>query len=552
MLDGFLPSLKRRLFLGKFFSLFCLCFLLVIGCNSQQTSTPSGSPVASPTVGSDRVSLGMTAKPRTLDPADLYEIAGLNIIYNLGESLYTYELGTTNLKPELAQEMPKISEDGLTYTIALREGVKFQDGTPFNAEAMAFSLERFIKNGGKPSFLLADVVDSIKATAEYELTIQLEQPFSAFTALLAYAGACAVSPKAYEIGPGKFNPNQFVGTGPYQLAELGSDSIRLNVFAEYWGEKPRNQGVDIQIYGDNSANLFNAFRTGAVDVAYQSLEPEQITSLLAGAKKNQWQAIEASGTAVNFMVLNRQQKPLDKPEVRQAIAALIDRSLIKDRVFQGQAEPLYSMIPTTVDASQPSFEKAYGEANIAKAKELLARAGYSAQNPAVVEVWYPSGSTPRSLVAATLKAYAEKELGGALQLEPKAVEGATFFKNIADGIYPAALSNWYPDFLDADNYIHPLIACAKGSEAEGCTEGGAKSQGSFYWSDRVNQLIDQQRKEKEPAQRKELFSQIQEQIAKDVPYIPLWQNTEYIFVRNGIEGVTLNPSQSIPFWRIKK
>ncbi|MDY6782195.1 MAG: ABC transporter substrate-binding protein [Cyanobacteriota bacterium] len=553
MFYGFSFSRQRLLRFAKFLSLFSLCFVLAVSCGGSQTPDADTSPTSSGANSqSDRITLGMTGKPRTLDPADSNEIISLNLVYNLGDTLYTYEPGTTNLVPQLATDLPDISEDGLTYTIPLRENVTFQDGTPFNAEAMAFSLQRFIDNGGKPSFLLADAAKSVEATGDFELTIRLKQPFSAFTSLLAFAGACAVSPQAYEIGAGQFNPNEFVGTGPYQLIEFSSDSIRLEPFENYWGEQPENGGVDIQIYGENSANLFNAFRTGAIDIAYQSLDPEQISNLLAGAEKGEWQAIESPGAAVNFMVLNRKQKPLDEPEVRQAIAALMNRSLIRDRVFQGQAEPLYSMIPTSFESSQPTFEKVYGEANVEKAKELLLKAGYSAQNPAVVELWYPSGSTPRSLVAATLKAYAEQELDGALQFEPQAVEGATFFKNIADGIYPAALSNWYPDFLDADNFIHPLIACAKGSDSEGCVEGGAQNQGSFYWSDRVNQLIDQQRQENDTAKRQEIFGQIQEEIAKDVPYIPLWQNKEYIFAQNNLEGAQLNPSQSIPFWKIEK
>jgi len=176
-------------------------------------------------------------------------------------------------------------------------------------QIMAFSLQRFMENGGKPSFLLADAVESVEATGDLELTVKLKQPFSAFTALLAFTGTCAVSPQAYERGSGKFNPNQFVGTGPYKLAALKSDSVRLDAFADYWGEKPKNEGVDIQIYGDNSANLFNAFRTQAVDIAYQSLDPGQIQNLVEGAQKGQWLAIEAPGTAVNFMKLSRRASP---------------------------------------------------------------------------------------------------------------------------------------------------------------------------------------------------------------------------------------------------
>lgn len=547
MSNGFPFSWKHLGKLGQFVGLFFLCFTLVVACNQNQGSNSTKTP----NNNNGHITIGTTQKARTLDPADNYELAGLMAIYNLGDSLYSYELGTTKLKPQLATEMPKISQDGLTYTIPLRQGVTFHDGTPFNAEAMVFSLQRFIKNGGKPSFLLADTVDKIEATGEYEITIKLKKPFAAFTAILAFPGACAISPQAYAIGEGKFNPTQFVGTGPYKLAEFSSDSIRFDVFEKYWGEKPKNKGIDLQIYASNPANLFNAFRTGAVNVAYQSLSPQQIKNLQTEASNSKWQIIESPGTNVSYMTLNTKSEPLNKPAVRQAIAAMMDRELLNQRVLQGQGEPLYSLIPTAFDVYKPSFQEAYGEVNLDKAKQLLTEAGYSAQNPAIVQIWHPSGSTTRSIVAATLKALAEKELDGAIQFQPNSVESASFFGNVSKGIYPSILSDWYPDFLDADNYIYPFLHCAKGSDAQGCQEGGAQNQGSFYYSDRMNKLIDQQREAQDPATRKAIFAEIQDILAQDVPYIPLWQSKDYAFSQNGIKGVIINPSQNFPFWTIE-
>ncbi|MBR8828011.1 MAG: peptide ABC transporter substrate-binding protein [Gomphosphaeria aponina SAG 52.96 = DSM 107014] len=546
MSKGFLIFRKQLPNWGQFIGLFVICAILVIGCNNEPNSVQPPTETAGA-----RITIGTTLKPRTLDPADSYELAGINIIYNVGESLYTYELGTTKLKPLLATEMPTLSEDSLTYTIPLREGVSFHDGTLFNAEAMEFSLKRFMENGGKPSFLLTDIVASVAATGEYELTIKLKQPFSAFPALLAFPGACALSPAAYTLGVGEFNPNQLVGTGQYKLTEFTADSIKLDVFAEYWGEKPANEGIDLQIYAQNSANLFNSFRTGAVDVAYQSLDPEQIKSLQAGAKEGKWQDIEAPGTVVSYLVLNLNQKPLDQLEVRQAIAALLDRNLLIERVLQGQGEPVYSLIPTGFAMYKPAFQEVYGAVNITKAKELLTQAGYSATNPIIIEVWYPSGSTTRSIVAQTLKALAAKELAGAIQFEPKSVEGATAFSNVGKGIYPTFLADWYPDFLDADNYIQPFLSCTQGSQITGCEAGGAQTQGSFYYSDRMNQLIEQQRREQNTETREAIFAEIQATLAQDVPYLPLWQSKDYAFTQNGISGLTINP-QSIPFWQISR
>ncbi|MDZ8183448.1 MAG: ABC transporter substrate-binding protein [Nostoc sp. ChiSLP02] len=535
----------------QFLSLFCICLFLVVSCTPrpQPTTPPSGS-VNTPT-GDGRITIGTTAKPRTLDPADAYELAALGLVFNMSDRLYTYEPGSTEIKPQLATALPKVSQDGLTYTIPLRQGVVFHDGTPFNAQAMAFTIQRFIENKGKPSFLLGDIVDSVKATGDYELSIKLKKPFAAFPSLLAFPGVCAVSPKAYEVGAGKFKPNIFVGTGPYKLAQYGTDSLRFDVFDKYWGEKPANKGVNVQIQ-TSPVNLFNAFRTGAIDIAYLSLQPDQTRSLEEGGKKGDWQAIAAQGNVVSYMVLNRNQKPLDKAEVRAAIASIVDRPLINERVLLGQADPLYSMIPATFNVSVPLFKDKYGDANFDRAKQLLTTAGFSKENPAKVQIWYPSSSPTRSLAAQTLKSLVDAKMDGILQFEVAVAEGPAFFKDISRGLYPAALLDWYPDFLDPDNYVQPFLYCDKGSVAKGCEDGGSQSQGSFYYNEAMNKLIDRQRQEQNPEARQKIFADIQNQVITDVPYVPLWQNKDYVFARNGISNVKLNPNQVLVYEEIKK
>jgi peptide/nickel transport system substrate-binding protein len=547
MLDGFLGINRKRNRLLQGITLLMLSLVLMWGCSQSQNQ-----PTPSVNSRENTITVGTILKPRTIDPADSYEAAGLIIIYNLGETLYTYKLGTTELEPRLAIAFPKISEDGLTYTIPIRQGVKFHDGTAFNAQAMAFSLNRFIKNGGEPSFLLSDTVKSVEATGEWELKVTLQKPFAAFPSLLAFPGACAVSPKAYEIGEGKFIPEKFAGTGPYKLTSFNSDSLRLELFDDYWGEKPRNKGIDLQLYPSNPANLFNAFRTKAIDVAYQSLLPQQVKKLKAYAEKGEGQVIEASGSVVNFMTLNMNSDPLKQKLVRQAIAALVDRKLLNERILQGQGEALYSMIPISFEAYKPVFQTEYGDHNIEKARQLLQQAGYSKENPVTVEIWHSSGSITASIVAALLKALSKRDLDGMIQFQPNSIASAAFFKNVGKGLYDSAISNWYPDFLDPDNYIYPFLDCAKRSTAKGCEEGGSQGQGSFYYSEEMNQLIDQQRKESDPAKRNEIFARIQTLLAQDVPYIPLWQTKDFAFAQNGIKGVFINPSQTFPFWTIER
>lgn len=532
----------------QFIGLFCLCCFLIISCSQTQNNPDNTLKIETNT---NRITIGTTLKPRTIDPADAYEVISGNLLYNLGDRLYDYKLGTTELVPQLATEMPEISEDGLTYTIPIRQGVTFHDGTTFRAEAMAFSLKRFIKNSGSPSSLLTNTVTSVEATGEYQLTIKLQKPFAAFTSLLAFSGLCAISPQAYTIGENQFQPDTFIGSGPYKLAEYGTDILRLDVFENYWGEKTKNQGIDIQIFS-SSANLFNAFKTGAIDVAYLSLDAEQITNLETEAARQGWQVIYTDSKTINYMMLNLNSEPLNNKAVRKALASIIDRKLLNKRVLQGKGEPVYSLIPTQFNSYKPVFKENYGDGNFEKAKELLKEAGYSLENPAIIEIWYPANSTKKQLTASTLKAYVEQKLEGLMELELNSVEAATAYENLDKGVYQTFILDWYGDFIDADNYIQPFLECTKGTKEKGCEEGASQFQGSFYYSDRINQLIKQQRQEQNPEKRQAIFREIQELLAEDVPFIPLWLDKDYVFAQKNIDGVALEPTQQFPFWMIHK
>ena len=539
----------------QFAGLFGLCMALVVGCGApqQDASAPSdaGDEAVEDATSGGRVSMGTTLKARTLDPADSYEIFPGILLYNMGDRLYTYEPGSTDLVPQLATELPTVSEDGLTYTMPLREGITFHDGTPFTAEAMAFSIQRFMENGGRPAFLLAEKINTVEATGDLELTITLNSPFAAFPALLTFWGVTPVPPESYEIAAGSFQPDTFVGTGPYMLSSFTTDSIKLDANPDYWGEAPANEGIDIQLF-TSPANLFNAFQTGDIDVAYQTLDPDQIANLEQNAEQNEWTVVEAGTTVVNYMSLNLKMEPMDQLEVRQAIAAMMDRTLIRDRVFQGQAEPLYSMIPIAFDVYEPVFEDAYGDGNYELARELLASAGFDESNPFTLELWYPSASTTRSIVANTLKESIENALPGIVTVDVQNVEGATLFENMEKGIYPAVLQNWYPDFFDVDNFVQPFLSCDEGNPETLCESGATFSDGTFYYSEAANELIQQQRAEQDPTARNAILADIQQLMVDDVPSVPLWQNKDYVFAQSGIEGVAIQPTQQFLLWQIEK
>ncbi len=529
----------------QFIGVAVLCFVLAASCGDRTTrTTQTSSP-------GDRLVIASVEKPRTLDPADGYEVPVSDIITSLGDRLYTYQDQTSTIVPQLATALPKVSPDGITYTISLRQGVTFHDGEPFNAKAMVFSLERFVKNGGKPSTLLGNVMESVQASGEFEITIKLKAPFAPFPSLLAFPGLCAVSPKAYEIGEGKFKPNIFVGTGPYKLSSFTPNLIKVDVFDKYWGDKPVSRGIDFSLLG-NSATLVNSFTTGAVDVAFRDLTPSQVVSLKQEAPAKGYQLVERDGTRIDYLALNTKTKPLDQVEVRQAIASVIDRPLIISRVYKELASPAYTTIPTGFPGSQPVFKSTYGDGNIAKAKELLTRAGFSTQKPFELEMWYSSSSVEREQTATLLKEYVAQKLDGIMTIKPQPVESTTLFANIAKGIYPSYLIAWLPDFGDPDNYLTPFFACNRGSAATGCEDGDSQTQGFFYYSEPMLKLLADQRREIDPGKRQQLFAQIQELMVKDVPLVPLFQRKEFAFAQKGVKNLQLNPVLGLPIWKMSK
>jgi len=228
---------------------------------------------------------------------------------------------------------------------------------------------------------------------------------------------------------------------------------------------------------------------------------------------------------------------------------MIDRPLINERVFQGQAEPLYSLIPASFDVAEPVFQEAYGDGNFELAEDLLTEAGFSEDNPLTIEVWYPSASTPRSIVANTLKESIETALPGLVTVEVQNTEGATLWENVGRGIYPIILSNWYPDYYDPDTFIQPFLGCENGTP-DGCVEGASQANGSFYYSAEANDLIAQQRAEPDPATRQAIMAELQQMMAADVPYVPLWQNKDYVFAQEDVDQVSIEPTQQFLLGKI--
>ena len=493
--------------------------------------------------GRNNIVVGTTDTVQTLDPAKCYSYYCSNIFQNAANTLMSYEPGSSNVSPQLAAEMPEISEDGLTYTFKLRKGVTFHDGSKMTSEDVKFSLNRslWINHPEGAGFLLGGI-ESIETPDDYTVVINLTAPDITFSSKLAYTVATILPSDAYpspdgprpdDVDPEQFIKEEFIGTGPYEVTDFREgQSLQLSSFDEYWGEAPKNDNVLIQFFAESS-QLLASLQSGELDVAFRDLTPEQRQSL---QDIEDIEVVEGEGASIRYLVFNTHLEPFDDPDVRRAVAAAIDRERIIEEVLAGSGEPLYSMVPPSFEANVPSFENLYEGK---KTSDFV-------DGKVKIELWYSLGhyGDTEPELAQTIARTLEET--GSFEVTLNSSEWAQFSANAwpgESGQYPVFLLGWYPDYLDPDDYLHPFWS----------------SELSFlqmYDNPRMDELIQQEQRASAPdsEQRMQTFAEIQELGAQDVPTLPLYVETPYAYTQQNVEGVqeTMDPSQIFRYYLISR
>ena len=490
--------------------------------------------------------VGTTDTVQTIDPAKCYSYYCSNIFYNTGNTLMGFNAGESDVSPILAAEMPQVSEDGLTYTFPLREGVTFHDGSEMTAEDVVFSLNRgrFLQHPEGASFLLAGI-ESIEATDETTVEVTLGEPDVTFLSKLAYTVATILPSDGPYEAPTEpvteaaaaeefINESEFIGTGPYQLGELREgESITLEAYQDYWGEPPANDRVLVQFFNE-SAQLKASLEAGELDVAFRHLLPEQRQDLEGS---DQIQTVEGTGASIRYLVFNTLLEPVDDPNVRKAIAAAMDRQRVIDEVLAGDGTALYSMVPPLFEAHEPAFENAYADAD---PSEFISE-------PVELDLWYSTdhyAETEPAFAQTIERMLEETEL---FDVTLQSTEWAQYTSQAwpgESGQYAAFLLGWYPDYLDPDDYLYPFY----------------HSEQSFlkmYENEQMDELINREQSEfQDPnaPERLDLFRQIQEIAAEDAPIIPMYEVTPFAFAQQDVQGIqdTMGPSQIFRYYMISK
>lgn len=494
----------------------------------------------------DTLIFGRGGDSVALDPAIVTDGESLRIGRQVFDTLLEYKEGTTVVQPGLAESW-EVSADGLIYTLKLRQGVKFHDGTDFNADAVVFNFKRWddpkseFKFEGD-SFDYYDsmfgpegsrIIKEVKAIDANTVQFTLTQPQAPFLQNIAMSCFGISSPKAIQEKKADFKSNP-VGTGPFVFKEWKrNDSITLEKNPNYWKEgQPKLAKVIIRAIPDNTAR-FNALQNGEIDIM-EDLNPDDLTVL---ESKPELQKIERPSFNVAYIGFNLKKKPFDNPKVRQALNYAVNKQAIIDAFFAGQALPAVNPMPPTLWGYNDSV-KDYGY-DPEKAKALLAEAGYAKGIPEALTFYAMPVSRPYmpdgKKVGEAIQADFEK-IG--VKVNIQSPEWATYLDDTKagakDDLY---MMGWTGDNGDPDNFIYTLLD----------KDSIPSNNRSFYVNESLHKILVQAQTEVNQDKRADLYKKSQEIIKQDAPWIPLVHTTPLIAGKANLKGYVPSPTGSEPY-----
>lgn len=299
----------------------------------------------------------------SLDPHEAVAAGTKEVLFNLFEGLYKPD-SDGNLIPAVASDYT-VSEDGLTYTFTIREGVKFHNGNAVTAEDVKYSIEKFADISNKNPLVAAfSNISLVAIEDESHVSITLETPDSDILAHLSMVTAAIIPKDSDDIAT---NP---VGTGPYKyVSRSPQENFVVEKFDEYWGEGAHIQDVTFKICA-NADTIVMDLMGGSIDM-FARIPTSQAEQL-----SDDFQVLEGTMNLVQALYLNNNVEPFNNKLVRQALCYAVDQQEIMQFVSDGKGVEIgSSMFPAFGKYYMEELNDVYNQ-DIDKAKELLAEAGY--------------------------------------------------------------------------------------------------------------------------------------------------------------------------------
>ncbi len=487
------------------------------------------------TIPSRRITIASSGKIESLDPARANTLKALQLISSLGDTLYELD-NDGELIPKLASGMPIISEDKLKIYISLRENILFHDGTSFDSDAMKFTIERFQRIGTN-NYILDKEIKSIETPNKNTLVINLNKPNSSIEGLLTSINLTAISPSFYKNHINKFLNNDFVGTGEYVLKRFSNEIQILDPFLNYWDDKPKNQGL-IFIGYTNSSSLYGALKSKQIDVLLSnSIDDSQRKDLSFLSKNKKINEGISNPTEVSFITLRTNIEPLNKKEIRLAIAKTLNREKISKNVSYGLRNPSKSLVPQIFKGDNLV---SWPEYNPKEAIEILKDEGFCNGKTLNLPLTYRSNVPTDKLIAIYWKQDVKAYMEDCLSISLNGVESTTIYKNLSEGLYTAVILDWTGIYSDPEAYLLPLLSCNK-LDKDICIQGESVYSGSFWGSEKIEKLFLKSRSlygEK----RLKILLDIERLASESIPYIPIWVSSQKAWSQKNISKPIFNGS----------
>ncbi len=476
----------------------------------------------------DTLVIGVASDISLLDPAVSSDNFDWRQIYPSYDRLVKYKVvngeGSTEVEP-MAAESWKSSPDGMVWTIKIRKGIKFDDGTPLDAKAVKFSFERVLKIGKGPADNLG-AIKTVDVVDDYTVKITLKNPFGPFVQTLATDAACIVNPnvmkheKNGDLAQGWMAQNTD-GSGPFKMTEWSrGERFVMEAKPNYWGPKPKLKKVIIRFMRESSDQRM-ALESGDIDIA-ESILIDQIPAL----EKNPNIVVRKyPSQLVEYVYLNTQKPNLSNKLVRQALNYAVDYKGIIDHVLQGRGVQMRGPIAKGMWGYDPNAFQYQRDVN--KAKNLLKEAGVS-QRLELKLIFSERRSTWEQIATILQSNFAD--IGVNLKLELMA--NPTLRDKIDRGDFELCLGIWSPDYADPSMFMNFWFDSKN---------FGLPGNRAFYKNEKVDALIRKALELSDQKERTKLYSDATKIIMDDAPYIFLHQTQTIIPMRKWVKGYVFNP-----------
>jgi peptide/nickel transport system substrate-binding protein len=501
-----------------------LCFTLVLALFISGCQRSAQPPVST-------IIFARGADSQKLDPADVDDGESIKVLVNVGEGLVRFKHGTTEVEPCLATSWT-ISPDGLTYTFQLREGVRFHDGRPLDAEAAAFSFRRQMDKShpAHPSdatfaywAAMFNMITAVEVVKPMTLRLRLREPHAPMLASLCIPAAQLISPKFID----QRHP---VGTGPFRFVEwIPNERILLETNPDYWEGAPTFRRLIFKVVPDSATRLIQ-LQTNQIQIM-DGINPNDLPLI---RRDKELKLITAPGLNVCYLAFNCQKSPLNDKHLRRVIAAAINKRDIVDAVYGGMATVAKNPLPPFVTG----YNDTIPETRNRDTDGVLVPPSHPIK---LLVMTNPRPYLPNPIRAAEMIKVDLEKAGIPVEIVPD--EWGAHLSRTSHGEYEMALLGWVGDNGDADNFLYVLL------DKDTATLGSALNI-CFWKNDSYHDLMLAARRELDSEKRAALYRKAQEIVFEEAPMVPLAHAEGLLICRSNVDGIHFEPIGDILFHQV--